>query len=210
MFFFFFSSRRRHTRCSRDWSSDVCSSDLLTLTADPQTKAYGAPLPSPLTATVSGFVLGQTLATSGVTGIASCTTTATPCSTVPFSPYPITCTQGTLTADNYDFTNFVPGNLTVNPALLTITADNKVKTYGGPLPALTVSYSGLVNGDTPATFSGAPNTAPTIATTATTTSHVGTYGITASAAADADYTISYAAGTLTVNPALLTDREGDE
>src|SRR5256884_130970 len=26
---FFFSSRRRHTRCSRDWSSDVCSSDLV-------------------------------------------------------------------------------------------------------------------------------------------------------------------------------------
>src|SRR5205809_856377 len=26
-YFFFFSSRRRHTRCSRDWSSDVCSSD---------------------------------------------------------------------------------------------------------------------------------------------------------------------------------------
>src|SRR5205809_972128 len=25
---FFYSSRRRHTRCSRDWSSDVCSSDL--------------------------------------------------------------------------------------------------------------------------------------------------------------------------------------
>src|SRR5690606_40764441 len=31
--FFFFSSRRRHTRFSRDWSSDVCSSDLL-LTGD--------------------------------------------------------------------------------------------------------------------------------------------------------------------------------
>src|SRR5262245_63347581 len=27
---FFFSSRRRHTRCLSDWSSDVCSSDLLT------------------------------------------------------------------------------------------------------------------------------------------------------------------------------------
>src|SRR5206468_8981664 len=26
--FFFFSSRRRHTRSDRDWSSDVCSSDL--------------------------------------------------------------------------------------------------------------------------------------------------------------------------------------
>src|SRR5438874_8338027 len=28
LFFFFFSSRRRHTRSLRDWSSDVCSSDL--------------------------------------------------------------------------------------------------------------------------------------------------------------------------------------
>src|SRR5690606_40554977 len=32
--FFFFSSRRRHTRFSRDWSSDVCSSDL-DVVADP-------------------------------------------------------------------------------------------------------------------------------------------------------------------------------
>src|SRR5215471_475530 len=30
LFFFFFSSRRRHTRSLRDWSSDVCSSDLRT------------------------------------------------------------------------------------------------------------------------------------------------------------------------------------
>src|SRR5256886_4971686 len=29
VFFFFFSSRRRHTRFDCDWSSDVCSSDLL-------------------------------------------------------------------------------------------------------------------------------------------------------------------------------------
>src|SRR2546421_5800682 len=28
VYFFFFSSRRRHTRSDRDWSSDVCSSDL--------------------------------------------------------------------------------------------------------------------------------------------------------------------------------------
>src|SRR3989442_1626572 len=33
---FFFSSRRRHTRCGRDWSSDVCSSDL------PPTKVGGS------------------------------------------------------------------------------------------------------------------------------------------------------------------------
>src|SRR5207249_7502882 len=30
-FFFFFSSRRRHTRSKRDWSSDVCSSDLVVI-----------------------------------------------------------------------------------------------------------------------------------------------------------------------------------
>src|SRR2546426_2797319 len=32
--FFFFSSRRRHTRLQGDWSSDVCSSDLLGARAD--------------------------------------------------------------------------------------------------------------------------------------------------------------------------------
>src|SRR5437868_12688392 len=34
-FFFFFSSRRRHTRSKRDWSSDVCSSDLQFLLQQP-------------------------------------------------------------------------------------------------------------------------------------------------------------------------------
>src|SRR2546429_311468 len=38
---FFFSSRRRHTRCSRDWSSDVCSSDLET---EPAGQALGVGL----------------------------------------------------------------------------------------------------------------------------------------------------------------------
>src|SRR5207245_3533292 len=35
VFVFFFSSRRRHTRCYRDWSSDVCSSDLDLLVVEP-------------------------------------------------------------------------------------------------------------------------------------------------------------------------------
>src|SRR5207247_7490903 len=34
LLFFFFSSRRRHTRSTRDWSSDVCSSDLFRLNED--------------------------------------------------------------------------------------------------------------------------------------------------------------------------------
>src|SRR2546430_5942109 len=35
-FFFFFSSRRRHTRFDCDWSSDVCSSDLLRISSERQ------------------------------------------------------------------------------------------------------------------------------------------------------------------------------
>src|SRR5690606_40913997 len=37
--FFFFSSRRRHTRFSRDWSSDVCSSDLTVAQAQRRVEA---------------------------------------------------------------------------------------------------------------------------------------------------------------------------
>src|SRR3712207_7812239 len=60
--FFFFSSRRRHTRYWRDWSSDVCSSDLrggvehawlpffpwLTLAAVAPERQAGPPVPAPL------------------------------------------------------------------------------------------------------------------------------------------------------------------
>src|SRR5215204_408065 len=48
-FFFFFSSRRRHTRSLCDWSSDVCSSDLLGAVA----RALGSPRLLALTATAS-------------------------------------------------------------------------------------------------------------------------------------------------------------
>src|SRR6266511_3783284 len=40
---FFFSSRRRHTRFSRDWSSDVCSSDLRGCDGNPRS---GSPWPA--------------------------------------------------------------------------------------------------------------------------------------------------------------------
>src|SRR5690606_40241960 len=39
VFLFFFSSRRRHTRFSRDWSSDVCSSDLVASSFRPDQEA---------------------------------------------------------------------------------------------------------------------------------------------------------------------------
>src|SRR5262249_22601811 len=94
--------------------------------------------------------------------------------------------------------------LTVTPAPLTITADSKSMVYGASLPALTASYSGLVNNDTPASLT----TPPTLATVPA-TSHVGSYAITASGAVDPDYTISYIAGTLTITPATLSVTAND-
>ena len=94
------------------------------------------------------------------------------------------------------------GALTVTPASLTISADSKSKSYGATLPTLTVSYTGFVNGDTAASLT----TLPTLSTTATAASHVSgnPYTISASGAVDADYTISYVSGVLTVVPKSLT------
>src|SRR5205085_7618878 len=43
--FFFFSSRRRHTRFDCDWSSDVCSSDLVELNGQRVNREIGLPTP---------------------------------------------------------------------------------------------------------------------------------------------------------------------
>jgi len=80
---------------------------------------------------------------------------------------------------------------------LTITAASTNKVYGAPLPALSASYSGLVNGDTPARLT----TPVALRTPATAGSPAGTYPITASGAASANYAIAYVDGTLTVDKA---------
>src|SRR6266496_5735157 len=71
MVFFFFSSRRRHTRSLRDWSSDVCSSDLSVVLAGGVLLA-----PGPLSAAVRAglrarFGHAPALATDGAAGAAS-------------------------------------------------------------------------------------------------------------------------------------------
>src|SRR5690606_39689684 len=58
--FFFFSSRRRHTRFSRDWSSDVCSSDL--------TDVGLAVLPRPDGLALQVAVLGLGVVLNGLAG----------------------------------------------------------------------------------------------------------------------------------------------
>src|SRR2546425_306578 len=100
----------------------------LTVTADNQSKAYGAANPS-LTYSFSGFVNGDTA--SAVSGTPTLSTTATNSSAV--GSYPITITAGTLAAVNYNF-SLVNGTLTVNKATLTVTADNQSKAYGAANP----------------------------------------------------------------------------
>lgn len=107
----------------------------------------------------------------------------------------ITATQTGNT--DYQAATPVVQTLIVNKAALTITADNKVKVQGDPLPALTATYTGFVNSET----STALTTQPTIITTATATSVAGQYPITISGADAANYTISYVPGTLTVTAA---------
>jgi predicted outer membrane repeat protein len=168
----------------------------LTITANSQTKVYGAALPT-LTVSYAGFVNGDTSA--NLTTLPTVTTTATPASHVDGSPYAITASGA---VDEDYMISYVAGNLTVTPAPLTITANNQTKVYGTALPTLTASYTGFVNGDTSANLT----TLPTVTTTATPASHVdgSPYAITASGAVDDDYAISYVAGNLTVTPAPLT------
>jgi len=104
-----------------------------------------------------------------------------------------------LSSDNANSVNEMMPVSTVTPAPLTITADNKTKPYGAVNPPLTVSYSGFVNKDKAAQLS----TLPTVSTTATTTSPIGQYPVTASGADSPNYTFTYIPGILSINPAGL-------
>jgi hypothetical protein len=165
----------------------------LTITADNKSMPYGGPLPT-LAASYDGFVNGDT--STSLTTLPALATTATASSHVSGNPYSITA-SGAVDAD-YDI-HYVSGKLTVMAAPLTISADDKSMLDGGPLPALTASYDGLVNGDTSASLT----TAPTLATTAMDTSPVGDYAITVGGAVDNDYDIRYHDGKLTVTKAVL-------
>ena len=84
--------------------------------------------------------------------------------------------------------------ISVAKAALTITAADKTMVAGAAVPTLTATGSGFVSPDTLAVL----DTAPALTTTATSASAAGTYPITVSGAVDADYTITFVAGTMTV------------
>lgn len=167
----------------------------LTITASNVTRLYGAPDPTPFPVTYSGFLNGD--GPSVLSGQLSCTSTDNPSS--PIGTYMIDCSGSTLSSPKYVIT-YVSGTLSVTPAPLTLSADNQHKTYGAPVPALTFSANGFVNGDTAASLT----TQPMVSTSVTPATGVGTYAIAIGGAVDSNYTISYVPGTLIVNPAMLT------
>jgi hypothetical protein len=159
---------------------------LINVTADAQSRIYGNANPS-LTYLIggSGLVNGDALS-----GLLSTTATAT--SNV--GSYGIT--QGTLAASSNYALTYVGANLSVTAAALTVTANAQSRVYGAANPTLTYASSGLVNGDT---LSGL------LATTATATSNVGSYGINqGTLAATSNYTLTYVGANLAVTAAPLT------
>lgn len=169
----------------------------LKVTALSMPSTYGAALPA-WKWSFSGWVNGDSA--SAVTGAPLITCAASSAS--PTGSYPITPSQGTLSAANYSFT-FTAGTLTVIPAMLTVTANSQSMTYAGSMPALTYAITGFLHGDTVAS---AVSGTPVLATTATSQSAAGNYLITASSGTlkAANYSFAMVNGTLSVQKAPLT------
>ena len=172
--------------------STVVGSAVLVIRASSGTMTYGGSVPS-IAPSYSGFVNGDNA--SSLTTQPTCTTTAS--STLAVGNYSSSCSGA---ADSNYTISYVSGLVTIGPAPLSITASSGTMTYGGSPPAITPSYSGFVNGEGPSVLGGGV----TCTTVATATSAVGSYASSCSGAADANYSISYVPGSVTVGPATLT------
>ena len=84
-----------------------------------------------------------------------------------------------------------------------VTANSLTSVYGSALPTLGYTVTGFVNGDT---VGSATTGAPTLGTSATSHSAVGSYPTTASlgSLAATNYNFQFVNGTLTITPATLT------
>jgi hypothetical protein len=177
----------------------------LVVTADNKEKVYGSAKPL-LTASYDGFVNDDKAESLDAAPVIS--TDADNFSSV--GEYPINISGGT--SSNYSFL-LKGGILTITKALLSVTAEDKSKTYGSINPPLTVKYDGFVNGDNPTSLT----LQPAASTTADVLSPVGQYPITVSGAESKNYEITYNAASLTITKAdqsisfsAIADRfEGD-
>ena len=162
----------------------------LTVIPNNTARLYGDPNPA-LTGVIVGIQNGDNIT-------ATYSTTATPAS--PVGNYPITATllDPTNKLGNYVVT-LNAGTLAVSPAPLTVTVADATRPFGAANPAFTGTIAGIKNGD---------NITATYSTTATATSPLGTYPITATLVDPTNklgnYSVTNTPGTLTITSAQLT------
>lgn len=166
----------------------------ITLTAkvNDVSREYGDDNPQ-FSSTYTGFVNNEDA--SVLTSHGTYSTTATAKSDV--GNY--TIKQTGATAQNYVF-EYEDGTLTVDKAPLTMTANDKTMTYGSTIPTLDAKYEGLKNGETQPAWKSEPS----ITTTATSASKVGTYPITIGNADAKNYQLTINNGMLSIIKAELT------
>ncbi len=170
----------------------------LWVTASNVARPYGVTNP-PLEASFAGFVHGDTAA--AIAGQPALATTAAINSVA--GSYAINAAVGSLSASNYTFA-FVDGLLTVNKAPLLARANDHSRPSGETNPIFTVSYTGLMNGETPSVL----DLAPRPRTVATRHSGAGRYPIVLTSGQDNNYAFTLESGTLTVTTGTNASLKG--
>ena len=144
--------------------------------------------------TASGLINGDT-----VTSVAITSAGATATAGVSGSPYAVIPSAAVGTGlSNYTIL-YGNGTLTVNPAPLTIAANDATEVAGQSNPTFTVQYRGFVLGQDPGVLSGTL----TFSTPVTPITPTGSYPIVPGGLTSSNYVITYVDGTLTVNAAPL-------
>lgn len=111
--------------------------------------------------------------------------------------YSISATNGIL--ENYSLNEIASGILSIIPAPLTIIVNNTSKEYYEPNPTFSFRCKGFANGENESVLTAIP----TLSTTATRSSNVGTYEIICGETDSPNYSISYVNGKLTITPRTL-------
>lgn len=161
----------------------------LTITASNAAKPYGQALSFAGTEfSASGLLNGNTVTSVSLTSAGASATAP-----VAGNPYTISASNALGSGlGNYSI-SYVPGTLTVNPASLTITANDFTRQVGQPNPTFGATYSGFVLGQNPSIVSGL-----SLSTSATASSPAGNYAIVPSGASAPNYAINYVNGVLGV------------
>ncbi|MGH8992936.1 MAG: MBG domain-containing protein [Acidimicrobiia bacterium] len=144
----------------------------------------------PVTATITGFVLGENAAV--IATQPACTSDPTPIKNA--RTYATSCSGGS--DANYEF-SYTPGSYTVDEAKLRVTGGTFDKQYSDPMPGdLTagVSFVGFVGSESASDLGGTP----TCTTEATVLSDIGRYPVTCGGFSSTNYTITYMTGTFNV------------